>query len=94
MSQSERVARRVVVRGHVQGVFYRDSCLREAESRHVTGWVRNLPDGTVEALFEGPEADVASLVEWALVGPRKAVVESSEVANADPAGQTGFEVRD
>ena len=94
MTPADRVARRVVVRGDVQGVFYRDTCLREAESCGVAGWVRNLPDGSVEALFEGSERDVDQMVDWALAGPRKASVESSDVHEADPSGLTRFEVRD
>jgi len=94
MTDTERIARRVVVRGQVQGVFYRDSCQREAAALGVSGWVRNLPDGSVEAVFEGHEDDVASLVEWASVGPRKAVVENAEITDVEPPGLTRFEVRD
>ncbi|HZJ07995.1 MAG TPA: acylphosphatase [Nocardioidaceae bacterium] len=89
----QRIARRVVARGHVQGVFYRDTCQREAEFRGVTGWVRNRTDGAVEALFEGPEGAVGQLVDWARSGPRRAVVDSSEVDEVEPSGLTRFEVR-
>lgn len=90
----QRIARRVVAHGHVQGVFYRAACQREAESRGVAGWVRNRTDGAVEALFEGPVGAVRQLVDWASSGPRRAVVERSEVDEVDPSGLTRFEVRD
>jgi acylphosphatase len=60
---SDSVAKRVVVHGSVQGVFFRDTIRRRAESRGVTGWVRNCPDGTVEALFEGDPEAVDALVQ-------------------------------
>lgn len=90
---TEAIARRVVVHGRVQGVFYRDSCQREASSHNVAGWVRNCPDGAVEALFEGDDADVERLVDWARTGPRTAVVEQAEVEEVEPVGLTRFEVR-
>jgi len=93
MTDSDRIARRVVVRGHVQGVFYRDSCQREAELRGVAGWVRNLPDGSVEALFEGPAREVGELADWARTGPEHAGVEHAEVTVVEPCGCPGFEVR-
>lgn len=86
-------ARRVVVHGLVQGVFFRDSCRQEAEERGVTGWVRNNPDGTVEAMFEGPTDRVQAMVDWAHGGPRHAAVERVEVSDADPEGSGRFEVR-
>jgi len=87
------IRRRVVARGRVQGVFYRDSCRRLAERRGVAGWVRNRPDGAVEAVFEGPEADVDAMVDWARQGPRKAVVDELAVMSEKPVGESGFEVR-
>jgi acylphosphatase len=59
------IRRRVVVRGTVQGVFFRSSTQREAQRRHVSGWVTNRADGAVEAVFEGEPADVEALVTWA-----------------------------
>jgi acylphosphatase len=56
---------RVLVSGRVQGVFFRDSCRKMAEEYGVSGWVRNRPDGRVEAVFEGPEDAVGRLLEWA-----------------------------
>jgi acylphosphatase len=90
---SDPVAKRVVVHGSVQGVFFRDSCRRRAESRGVAGWVRNCSDGTVEALFEGDPEAVDALVAYAGEGPRGAQVERVEVADAQPEGLGGFEVR-
>jgi acylphosphatase len=90
---SETVRRRVVVHGNVQGVFFRDSCRREASSRGVAGWVTNRSDGTVEAVFEGHPEAVAALVEWSHEGPRGADVSSVDESSEDPEGLSGFEVR-
>jgi acylphosphatase len=90
---SDPVAKRVVVHGSVQGVFFRDSTRRRAESRGVTGWVRNCSDGTVEALFEGDAEAVDALVRFAGEGPRGAQVERVEVSDAQPEGRGGFEIR-
>jgi acylphosphatase len=87
------VARRVVVSGQVQGVFFRDTCRREAARHAVTGWVRNCPDGTVEAVFEGPEDAVAAMVAWARRGPAHAVVHDVQTFDETPEGRTGFAVR-
>jgi acylphosphatase len=88
-----RVGTRVVVTGLVQGVFFRDSCRREAHARGLSGWVRNKPDGSVEAVFEGDPADVETLVAWMRVGPRQARVRSVEVSRAPLEGRDGFQVR-
>ena len=90
---SETVARRVVVHGSVQGVFFRDTMRRRAESRRVRGWVRNCPDGTVEALFEGEPDAVESMVAFAGEGPRGAQVERVDVEEVGPEGLNGFEIR-
>jgi acylphosphatase len=84
---------RVVVHGHVQGVFFRDSARRQAETRGVAGWITNRPDGAVEAVFEGNPDDVAVLVEFCRSGPRGAEVRSVEESSEDPEGLSGFEVR-
>ena len=85
--------RHVVVRGQVQGVFFRDSCRREARGRGVSGWVRNSPDGSVEAVFEGPPDAVEEMVSWARRGPRDAWVDAVEVHDEPPEGLDGFSVR-
>ncbi len=90
---SEPARRRVIVHGHVQGVFFRDTIRREAERRGVAGWVRNRDDGAVEAVFEGPGNDVEAMVELCRRGPRGARVESVAVEEEPPEGLPGFEVR-
>lgn len=90
---SSIVARRVVVHGRVQGVFFRDSCRQEADLAGVTGWVRNEPDGTVAALFEGSPQSVDALVAWCHGGPPAARVDRVEVTETDPAGCRRFDVR-
>lgn len=85
--------RRVVVDGRVQGVFFRDSCRRQAVAAGVHGWVRNRPDGTVEAVFEGPADAVERLVEWCRVGPPRAAVTAVRTYVEEPEGEQGFRVR-
>jgi acylphosphatase len=87
------IRRRVIVRGLVQGVFFRDSTRRLAQRRGVSGWVANRADGAVEAVFEGEAAAVQRLVEFSREGPRGAQVESVEVTEEEPAGLSGFAVR-
>jgi acylphosphatase len=77
----------------VQGVFFRESCRREAEAVEVTGWVRNTSDGAVEAVFEGNDLDVEAMCRWCRTGPRHAHVESVEITAQEPTGSPGFEVR-
>ena len=93
MSSSGVVARRVRVHGRVQGVFFRDTCRREASSRGVAGWVRNCSDGTVEAWFEGPGDAVEAMVSWTGRGPSRAEVTTVDVDSVDPTGASGFDVR-
>lgn len=88
-----RVRRRVEVRGHVQGVFFRDTCRREAAARGVAGWVRNRADGSVEAVFEGAPDAVDALVAWARRGPPHARVADVTVHDESAEGLTRFEVR-
>jgi acylphosphatase len=84
---------RVLISGRVQGVFFRDSCRRLAEQHGVAGWVRNLPDGRVEAVFEGPADDVQHLVDWARRGPHAAVVADVSVQTEPPEGLGAFQIR-
>ncbi len=86
------MARRVVVQGRVQGVFFRDSCRREAKSRGVSGWVRNDERGSVTAHFEGDGDAVAAMVDWARSGPPRAEVEDVEIRDADPEDCSDFVV--
>ena len=83
---------RVLVSGRVQGVFFRDTCRRLAEQHGVAGWVRNLPDGRVEAVFEGPAEDVGRLVDWARHGPRYAVVDHIAIQAEPPEGLDTFRI--
>ena len=84
---------RVLISGRVQGVFFRDTCRRMAERHGVSGWVRNRPDGSVEAVFEGSAGEVSRLVEWSHHGPRSAVVENVRVQPEPPEGISGFQIR-
>jgi len=86
------VRKRVLVSGWVQGVFFRDSARRHADARRVAGQARNLRDGRVELEFEGEEADVDALVDWARLGPARAEVTNVEVVDVEPTGQRGFAV--
>jgi acylphosphatase len=85
--------KRVVVHGSVQGVFFRDTTRRLAEQHRVAGWVRNNRDGTVEAVFEGEDADVERLVSFAREGPRGAHVDRVEVFDEEPERLNGFAIR-
>ena len=87
------IRRRVVVRGLVQGVFFRDSVRRLAQQRDISGWVANRGDGSVEAVFEGEPDAVERLVELCRTGPRGARVDSVEVSDEEPEGLLGFSVR-
>ena len=92
-AHEETIARRLTVRGHVQGVFFRDSTRREAERRDVRGWAANLPDGSVEVFLEGRPADVEAVIDHCRRGPRGASVEHIEVRDCPPARLSGFDVR-
>lgn len=87
------IRKRVLVSGRVQGVFFRDTCRRAALVHGVGGWVRNLPDGRVEAVFEGPADRVERMVAWAGHGPDTAVVEGIAVRDEPPEGLNTFRVR-
>jgi acylphosphatase len=92
MATDDVVRRRLIIRGRVQGVFFRDSIRERAEAHGVAGWVRNRPDGTVEAVFEGPRESVETLVRFSETGPEYARVEAVEVVEEGPAGDSGFRV--
>jgi acylphosphatase len=90
---SERVRAHVFVSGKVQGVYYRASTRDAAREAGVDGWVRNLRDGRVEAVFEGDEAAVESVVEWCHDGSPAASVDDVTVEYEAPEGVDGFEIR-
>ena len=89
----ERVRKRVVVHGDVQGVFFRDSMRSEADSRGVAGWVTNRSDGAVEAVFEGAPDAVDAMISFARSGPSAAEVRDLDISDEEAEGLTGFEVR-
>jgi acylphosphatase len=82
---------RLVIYGHVQGVYFRDSMRREAQNLGVSGWARNCGDGTVEAVVQGMPADVDAIVRWAHHGPQRAQVERVEVEPHE-GGYSNFEI--
>jgi len=82
-----KIRAHVFISGKVQGVFFRAHTRDEAVKRGVRGWVRNLPDGRVEAVFEGEEKDVKSVIEWCREGPPFARVEGVEVNWEDYRGE-------
>jgi acylphosphatase len=92
VSTPRLVRRRVVVSGRVHGVWFRESCRQQARAERVTGSVRNVEDGTVEAFFEGPPASVDRLVAWCRTGPRQAIVESVDTFECEPIGESTFKV--
>jgi acylphosphatase len=83
---------RVRVSGRVQGVFFRVETRDRARSLGLAGWVRNCPDGSVEAVFEGDPERVESMVDWMRRGPSRASIEHVDVAWEEPAGEQGFAV--
>ena len=83
----------VFVSGKVQGVYYRANTQDTAREKGVEGWVKNLADGRVEAVFEGPEKTVEAMVEWCHEGSPAADVEDVEVEYGEPEGEDGFEIR-
>lgn len=83
---------RVRVRGRVQGVFFRAEAAERARSLGLGGWVRNCPDGSVEAVFEGNDERVASMVDWCGRGPSGARVDGVDVKWEQAVGEAGFRV--
>ncbi|MGN8215177.1 MULTISPECIES: acylphosphatase [Halococcus] len=90
---TDRTRAHVFVSGTVQGVYYRASTRDAAREEGVDGWVRNLDDGRVEAVFEGEADAVESMVEWCHTGSDAASVEDVDVEYADPEDESGFEIR-
>jgi len=90
VTPQETLRRRVLIKGRVQGVGFRWSCRRMAEAQGLAGWCRNLPDGRVEACFEGDPAAVEAALEWCREGPSSAIVTSVEATPETPQGERGF----
>lgn len=88
----ELVRRRIRVRGRVQGVWFRGATRDQASRLAVAGWVRNLPDGSVEVLLEGPEGPVEALIAFCRRGPPAARVEGVEISEEPAEGIEGFEI--
>jgi acylphosphatase len=86
------IRRRVTIYGYVQGVYFRESARRRAELAGIRGWVRNNPDGSVEAVFEGAPKAVERLLAFCERGPRGAVVDRVDVVSEEPQGLRGFEI--
>lgn len=84
------VRRRVLVSGAVQGVFFRDTCRKKAGEAGIAGSAANLPDGRVEIFLEGDEGAVQSVIDWCHEGTPQARVDSVEVTEQEPTGESGF----
>lgn len=89
----EEIARRIVVTGLVQGVGFRAACAQQARMRNLRGWVRNLPEGQVEAWVEGAADDVADLADWLSGGPPGARVRERSVTEAQARAYPSFTVQ-
>ena len=87
------IRRRVIVEGHVQGVFFRQSCQRKALAVGIAGWIRNNIDGSVEAALEGDADAVERIVSWMRVGPTGAVVTGVKIIEEDLLGEHAFRIR-
>ncbi|MCU4718014.1 acylphosphatase [Halapricum hydrolyticum] len=90
---SDRARAHVFVAGRVQGVFFRATTRDTARQHNVDGWVKNLDDGRVEAVFEGPQADVKAMVEFCHEGSPQARVDDVDVEYERPKDLDGFEIR-
>lgn len=89
----DQIRAHVVISGRVQGVGYRFSTEDQANDLGINGWVRNLPDGRVEAVFEGTRATVEEMIQWCHQGPRGAVVKDVAIEYEAPEGLEGFEIK-
>jgi acylphosphatase len=90
--QSDPIRRRAVVRGRVQGVFFRDSVRERAEEEGVSGWAHNRDDGSVEVVLEGSPEAVQAVAAFLQSGSPRARVEDVELTDEPPEGLTGFEI--
>lgn len=83
----------VFIKGKVQGVWFRASTKEVAQRLGLKGWVKNLPDGRVEAVFEGDEDKLKQAIEWCREGPPGAVVTDVEVVFEEPKGESDFHIK-
>jgi len=91
---NEKVRAHVVVSGRVQGVFFRAETQEKAKELGISGWVKNLSEGRVEAVFEGERAKVEQMVEWAKKGPPGAIVDHLDLSWEEHQGEfSNFEIR-
>jgi len=88
----QRIALRVKITGLVHGVFFRANLARVANEEGVSGWVRNVPDGSVEGLLEGEEGAVMRVVEWARRGPPRSRVDAVKTERLEPRNLKGFRI--
>lgn len=94
MASGDRERAHVYISGRVQGVFFRDSTRQKANELDLNGWVKNMSDGRVEALFEGPSDAVQEMLDWCKEGPAQADVEDVDAEHEEPMEDLkGFEVR-
>lgn len=89
----DRVRRRVIAHGRVQGVGFRDALAEKARAVGVVGWARNRADGAMEAALEGPSIQVEEVVGWCADGPEAAVVSRLDVIEESPLGVMGFQIK-
>lgn len=90
---NKKIRVHVFISGHVQGIGFRASTQRKAHQLGLAGWVKNLADGGVEAVFEGPEEAVEKMVQWCHQGPFLAQVMKVEIKREKPEGLNGFEIK-
>lgn len=88
----DRVRRRALVSGDVQGVFFRDGARRQAAAHGLAGSARNLPDGRVEVVLEGPESDIAAVIAWLHQGTPQSSVTSVDITEEPPEGVRDFRI--
>ena len=94
MQSKDQERAHVRISGQVQGVFFRDSTRQKARELNLAGWVKNLPDGRVEAVFEGSPEKVRAMIDWCKEGPRHASVQNVDTDFESVGGDlNGFEVR-
>jgi acylphosphatase len=87
------IRRRAIIRGRVQGVFFRDTLRQAAGREGVAGWARNCDDGSLEVALEGEPDAVGRMIDLCRIGPAAARIDQVEVLEEAPQGQEGFEVR-